>query len=84
MDATEPVAGPTASDVDLRSDAAAPGPGTPLDLDVVTTELAEVTAALERLDAGRYGRCGTCGGAIDDETLGSSPTARSCAAHLPM
>ena len=52
-------------------------------LDELTTGLAEVQSALERIDAGTYGRCEQCGRQIDDATLDSSPTARYCAAHLP-
>lgn len=81
-DTTETDDGLAPSDVDPESHPGARESDAPLDLDVVAMELAEVTAALERLDAGGYGRCGTCGGAIDDETLGLSPAARSCAAHL--
>ena len=52
-------------------------------LDELTTGLAEVQSALERIDAGTYGRCERCGAPIDDATLESSPAARYCAAHLP-
>ena len=52
-------------------------------LDELTTGLAEVQSALERIDAGSYGRCEQCGAAIDDAMLDSNPTARYCAAHLP-
>lgn len=46
------------------------------------TELDDVELALERLDAGSYAQCETCGGEIDDEVLAARPQARSCAAHL--
>ncbi|MFG2110821.1 TraR/DksA family transcriptional regulator [Micromonospora chersina] len=40
--------------------------------------LAELDAALERLDAGRYGRCERCGLPIPAERLAVRPSARTC------
>ncbi len=40
--------------------------------------LAEIDAAVERLDAGTYGTCERCGEAIGEERLGARPTARTC------
>jgi DnaK suppressor protein len=40
--------------------------------------LEEVDAALERLVAGRYGICETCGRPIVPERLEARPTARTC------
>ncbi|MGV8967989.1 MAG: TraR/DksA family transcriptional regulator [Cellulomonas sp.] len=40
--------------------------------------LADVDRALERLDAGSYGRCETCGGAIAADRLAARPGARTC------
>lgn len=37
-----------------------------------------VDRALAALDAGTYGRCGTCGAPIDGQTLASDPLATSC------
>lgn len=45
------------------------------------TELAEVDAALERLDDGSYGRCEVCGGDIGDERLEVLPQTRYCLEH---
>ena len=45
-------------------------------------ELDGVEQALERLDAGTYGLCETCGAIIDDSVLAATPQARSCSAHL--
>jgi len=52
-------------------------------LDELTDGLAQVQAALERLDAGTYGRCAHCGDPIGDDMLEASPTATLCAAPLP-
>lgn len=41
-------------------------------------ELAEVEAAIQRLDDGGYGRCETCGKAIGDERLDFIPATRFC------
>ncbi len=40
--------------------------------------LAEIDAAVTRLDAGTYGRCERCGGAIGVDRLEARPTARTC------
>jgi DnaK suppressor protein len=40
--------------------------------------LTEVTGALRRLDAGRYGTCERCGATIAAERLQARPTARTC------
>lgn len=40
--------------------------------------LAEIDAALARLDAGTYGTCESCGGAIADARLEARPVARTC------
>lgn len=53
-----------------------------LDLDGIASELAAVESALERLDAGEYGRCAACGDPIGDDLLDGDPTALTCAAHL--
>jgi RNA polymerase-binding transcription factor DksA len=50
-------------------------------LDQVAAELAEVDRALERLDAGTYGRCDACGEPIADERLAAQPAARLCVEH---
>ncbi|MFM9588219.1 TraR/DksA family transcriptional regulator [Streptomyces scabiei] len=41
--------------------------------------LADVEAALERMDQGRYGRCHLCHGPIDRDLLTIVPQARYCA-----
>ncbi|MGA8850789.1 MAG: TraR/DksA C4-type zinc finger protein [Aeromicrobium sp.] len=40
--------------------------------------LAEIDAAVERLDTGTYGTCERCGETIGAERLGARPTARTC------
>jgi RNA polymerase-binding transcription factor len=44
-----------------------------------SNELAEVRAALERIDAGTFGRCENCGKAITRTRLKALPYARTCA-----
>lgn len=44
----------------------------------VREHLAQIDAAFERLDAGTYGRCETCGGAIAEARLEARPTAVRC------
>jgi RNA polymerase-binding transcription factor DksA len=44
-------------------------------------ELREVQAALDRIDAGTYGVCLTCGELIDRQRLRAFPTARYDAGH---
>jgi RNA polymerase-binding transcription factor DksA len=44
-------------------------------------ELEEVDAALERLVAGEYGTCATCGAAIPPERLELLPQTRFCVEH---
>lgn len=42
---------------------------------------AEVSAALDRVGAGTYGRCQACGAPIPDERLAAIPWTRVCVAH---
>jgi DnaK suppressor protein len=49
-------------------------------LDAIEEELADVERALDRLGAGTYGRCETCGMALTDEELVSAPASRFCRA----
>jgi RNA polymerase-binding transcription factor DksA len=73
---------------DDRPTAPVPGPAVTAERDrelaalrAVQGDLADVEAALGRLDEGTYGRCEACGEAIDDDLLAATPTARLCAAH---
>ena len=45
---------------------------------VVAGQKAEVVAALERLDAGTYGRCVSCGNDLPPERLDVRPEAARC------
>ncbi len=52
-----------------------------LDLGVLQSvdgELTELQAAIERLDAGKYGVCEVCGKSIPDGRLEAMPAARYC------
>ena len=44
-------------------------------------QLAEVDAALARLDDGSYGRCEVCGEPVPPARLEARPTARTCVGH---
>ena len=68
---SESAPGPTSADDDRRLAAG------------LRVEFDEVEQALERLDAGAYGQCESCGREIDDEVLAARPLARACADHLP-
>ncbi len=50
-------------------------------LQQVEGELADVEHALDRLEAGQYGRCEVCGVEIPEERLEAVPTARYCLRH---
>jgi DnaK suppressor protein len=47
-------------------------------LDQARVRLAEVEAALARREAGRYGVCDSCAGAIGAGRLAARPAARTC------
>lgn len=47
----------------------------------VRLDLRDVDDAFERLDAGRYGSCQSCGAVIDDERLEAMPATRFCIDH---
>jgi RNA polymerase-binding transcription factor DksA len=44
-------------------------------------QLADVEHALEKLDAGSYGKCETCGEDIPDARLEALPASRFCMTH---
>jgi RNA polymerase-binding transcription factor DksA len=47
----------------------------------VETDLAEVDAAIRRLDRGDYGACQTCGRPVPDDRLRAVPATRFCLEH---
>ncbi len=53
-------------------------------LTAASVVLDDIDAALRRLADGTYGRCETCGEAIEEQRLADEPTARTCLAHLPL
>jgi RNA polymerase-binding transcription factor DksA len=66
-------------DVGTDQPSAGPEAQTPEDaVDRVDQLLDEVEQALGRLDDGSYGRCVTCGSAIDDQRLAAAPTVLTC------
>ena len=50
-------------------------------LESLEASIEDVDAALERLDAGAYGRCEVCDIEIGDERLEARPMARFCVEH---
>ena len=50
--------------------------GTPIDLDRIEQDLADVETALGRLEEGTYWTCEVTGAEIADETLQTNPVAR--------
>ena len=49
-------------------------------IDQAADHLSEIALALERLEAGSYGRCVRCGGPIAPERLEARPVVRTCIA----
>jgi RNA polymerase-binding transcription factor DksA len=49
--------------------------------DLLEEQLAEVEAALERIDAGTYGTCQLCGEPIGEDRLEARPASRYCVTH---
>ena len=52
-------------------------------LESLEYELAQLEAALKRVDEGTYGTCEACGNPIPVERLEAQPAARFCAEHQP-
>lgn len=50
-------------------------------LEGLDDQLREIDAALERVEAGTFGRCERCGREIDDERLEALPMTRRCRDH---
>jgi DnaK suppressor protein len=51
----------------------------PIDLGEAERRLAEIEAALERLENGSYGRCASCGEEIADDEIEADPARLTCA-----
>lgn len=47
------------------------------------SRLLEVNRALERMNAGNYGKCAKCGKEIAEERLRANPAAEFCITHSP-
>jgi len=77
--ATESVFGPQLRERRARLERAARGSARPPE---VARLLAEVDAALDRLEQGSFGRCETCHDAIEPERLTADPLLRFCLDHL--
>jgi RNA polymerase-binding transcription factor DksA len=50
-------------------------------LEGLENDMAEIEAALQRLDDGTYGTCEICGADIDDALLAEDPARRTCGTH---
>ena len=44
--------------------------------------LAEITAALDRIEKGTYGKCSVCGNTIEEDRLEANPAAATCKSHM--
>ena len=75
----QPAVPETATETATRT-APEPPAGTPLDLDAIETDLADVEIALARLESGEYWTCEVTGQPLSDELLAAKPTARRLAA----
>ncbi len=51
-------------------------------LNELEARLTQVSAALERIETGTYGRCRVCGNPIEDGRLDANPAADTCVAHM--
>jgi RNA polymerase-binding transcription factor DksA len=51
-------------------------------VDVLNARYQEVTSALERISAGKYGMCEIGGEQIEEDRLAADPAATTCKAHM--
>ncbi len=51
------------------------------ELELRLKDVNDAVAALERND-GSYGKCATCGSAIEEDRLGANPAAKTCKEHM--
>jgi RNA polymerase-binding transcription factor DksA len=52
-----------------------------LSVDTIAEQRRRVIEAVDRIDAGSYGRCAVCGREIDDERLEARPEVATCREH---
>ena len=50
--------------------------------DELEKRLAEVNAALSRMEEGTYGACAVCNMPIEEDRLGANPAAATCTGHM--
>jgi len=67
--------------LDAQPIVAEPAAGTPLDLDAIETDLADVEIALARLESGEYWTCEITGQPLPEALLAARPTARRASGH---
>ena len=80
-DAEHPgVAGAPATGGEAGGTDAGPPDSPEASIDAVEHVLDQVEEALTRLDDGTYGRCGSCGGVIEDARLTGLPMTQTCSA----
>jgi RNA polymerase-binding transcription factor DksA len=53
-------------------------------IDGLEAEIDDIARALDRLADGTYGTCEVCASPLGASTLAERPSARHCAAHLPI
>ena len=51
-------------------------------LEQLETQLSAVNSALEKIEKGTYGICGTCGKPIEKDRLEANPSANTCLEHM--
>lgn len=51
-------------------------------LNTLQARLNDVKDALKKIEAGTYGKCETCGEAIESDRLEANPAARTCKEHM--
>jgi hypothetical protein len=71
-----PVVAPGPEPADAPEAPAGSTVGTPVDLDRIAQDLADVEVALERLDEGTYWTCEVTGAPLPDDLLAADPVAR--------
>ena len=52
------------------------------EIEALEPQRAAILKALEKIEAGSYGTCATCGEAIEEDRLEANPSAATCKAHM--